>query len=829
MIISVNWLKKFIDIDSSIDELATLIGERLVEIESVVALADKYKDVIIVKVMTCRPVEDSDHLRVVEIDDGGVVEGVERNEAGLIQVVCGAPNVYEGMLAAWLPPTSIVPETFNDDEPFTLGARALRGYMSNGMLTSAKELDLFDDHEGIIEVDLPVAPGTRFAEAYELDDYLLDIENKSLTHRPDAFGIVGFAREVAGIQGKQFTTPDWLTDIDAPIIPEGELVEAPHIIIEDQALSERFAAIVLSGANESARSPLLMRTYLSRSGVRPISSIVDVTNYVMLLTGQPLHAYDYDKLLKVSGGVNEIRVRSARSGETLKIIDGRTLELSEADIVIAAGDTAVGLAGAMGGYDTEIDNTTQRILLEGATFDLYSLRSVQMRHGIFSEAITRLTKGIPAPLSGPVLRQAAGLLGEYANARVATPLTEDYPRTFEPLRITITTAMINKTLGAQLSTDDIAQTLTHVEFGIEVHGDELVVTVPYWRHDMVIAEDVIEEVGRLRGFDSIAVTLPRRDFTAVMPDSFDRFRSRLRQLLVRAGANEVLTYSFVHGDVMRKAHQQPAEAYRIVNSLSPELQYYRQSLTPSLLQAVHPNVKSGYDHFAVFELNKFHTKRHELTDEAVPKELDSLAFVLARHKPIKGAPFYEAKYFLSYIASAIGVDLVYEPLETEGDYPVTQPFEPRRSARIWNHDKTIRVGVIGEYRRSVAQSFKLPEYTAGFEISPRALHDLARQAPSSYAPQSRFPSVERDISIQVDPTTTYQAVFDAIHASIDEVPLQVTVSPLTMYQPESQAAKTITVRLTYTALDRTLTGAEAQDYTKTITNHVTAVTGGTVI
>lgn len=826
MIISVNWLKKFTDIDVSIDELTTLIGARLVEIEEVISLADKYRDVRIVKVIECAPVPDSDHLNLTKIDDGGVVTDIERDENGLVQVVCGAPNVRAGMLAAWLPPRSTVPATFGDAEPFVLGARKLRGFMSNGMLASAEELDLYEDHTGIIEVDKDVAPGASFAQTYELDDYLLDIENKSLTHRPDAFGVVGFAREVAAIQGKAFHTPDWLASLQTSLQADGE---APTITIEDPELSDRFAAVVFAQANRAAQSPLQLQTYLARSGMRPINAIVDVTNYLMLLTGQPLHAYDYDKLLQVSGGVNEVRVRAARAGEKLQILDGRELELDESDIVIAAGETAVGLAGAMGGAATEVDDTTTRILLECATFDLYHLRGTQMRHGIFSEAITRYTKGVPAQLAHPVLDEAARLLGEYTDAVVVSPVVEDYPGQRESAIVRTSAARINGLLGTSLTVEEISRTLSDVEFQVAAEGDELTVTAPYWRHDIHIAEDVTEEVGRIRGFDRIPVTVPRRDFVAVQPTEFDRLRATLRKKLVRFGANEVLTYSFVHGDVMTQARQNPEDAYRIVNSISPELQYYRQSLTPSLLGAVHPNIRAGFDHFALFEVNKFHTKRHEVNEEGVPIELDGLAFVLARAKAGSGAAYYEVKQYLDTLASSLGVEFCYESLELENDYPVTRPFEPKRSARVWDKTKTIRIGVIGEYHSSVAKSFKLPEHTAGFELSPRGIQQLVSQSGVSYQPLSRFPGTERDVCFQVPEAVTYGQLTSAIDQAINDAPFQISVAPLDVYQADGQTVKNLTVRFSVVASDRTLTGEEVTTYMQTVTNKVTAATEGKVV
>ncbi|MBC7868970.1 hypothetical protein H7X69_02210, partial [Candidatus Saccharibacteria bacterium] len=280
MIISVNWLKKFTDIDLPIDELASLIGARLVEIEKVIDLGAKYKDVTVVRVVECAAIEGTDHLSVTKINDGGAVKDVERDENGLVQVVCGAPNVRVGMLVAWLPSGSIVPETFGGAEPFVLGVRNLRGVTSNGMLASAKELGLFDDQTGILEIDKELEVGTSFAVAYELNDYLLDIENKSLTHRPDAFGVIGFAREVAAITGKAFTTPEWLANIHPIFAVKQSDVQSPTVSIDDPSLSARYQAVVLSGADGTRQSPLEIKTYLARVGVRPINAVVDVTNYL---------------------------------------------------------------------------------------------------------------------------------------------------------------------------------------------------------------------------------------------------------------------------------------------------------------------------------------------------------------------------------------------------------------------------------------------------------------------------------------------------------------------------------------------------------------------
>lgn len=825
MIISVNWLKKFTDIDTNIDELARLIGERLVEIEEVVNLGEKYQGVVVAKVVECGPLEGSDHLNVTKIDDGGVVPNVERDENGLVQVVCGAPNVRAGLLVAWLPPESTVPETYGTVEPFVLGAKPLRGVMSNGMIASARELDLYDDHSGILELDKDAAPGTSFAELYELNDYLLDIENKSLTHRPDAFGVIGFAREVAGIQGKPFTNPEWLNDL-APMIENDGSAEAPAVNIEQAELSDRFQAIVLTGINEKATSPVQLQTYLARSGVRPINAAVDVSNYLMLLTGQPSHTYDYDKLKVVAGNDFTIRVRLARPEEKLVLLDGKEITLDESDIVIAAGDTAVGLAGIMGGDNTKVDDTTRSVVLEVATFDLYHMRSSQMRHGIFSEAVTRFTKGIPAPLSSPVMAEAVHMLAQQTGARATSAPVDEYPGKREPITVTVSERLINETLGTAFAAEDIADLLENVGFTVTFSDLTATVTVPYWREDIHIPEDIVEEVGRLAGFDTINLTLPRRDFVAVRPSGFDKLRSKLRSRLVRAGANEVLTYSFVHSDLLKKAGQNPDDAYRIINSISPDLQYYRLSLTPSLLNNIFANVKAGYDSFALFECNKVHQKPEGMTDENVPVERDSIALVITDRRK-QGSAYYQAKTFLDYALEGVGVTATYVPLmETS---IAAQVFEPKRSASVIDKASGKVIGIVGEYKKSVQKAFKLPEYTAGFEISPRVVLELSQAAGLSYRPLSRYPGSERDVCFQVAHTISYEEIISSARAALQNTGLLFEVSPLDLYEAEGSETKNITIRIQLGSYEKTMTADEVNNVIESVIGEVIKATDGKVI
>ena len=538
MIISVNWLKKFVPDLPEIDELSKLIGARLVEIESIENLNEKYKDVVIARVISAKKVEGSDHLNLCKIDDGGKRDGVQRDENGFIQVVCGAPNVREGLFVAWLPPKAIVPETFGG-ENFQLSARKLMGNMSNGMIASLRELGLGDEHDGILEIspeafENGLQAGDSFAEKFELNDYLLEVENKSLTHRPDCFGIIGFAREVAGILGQKFVEPDFIKQSDFGF----EVNNDKSIVIDarDSEICERYTAAVFDVSDISKNPNLtLEKTYLLRSGMRPIDVITDLANELMLETGQPLHTFDFDKLVKINGSENvKMTVRKAFENEELELLYGRKIKMSQNDIVIATGENgenAVALAGAMGGKSTEIDENTTRILVESATFNLYNLRNTQMRHGIFSEAITRFTKGVPEMMSRKVL-DLFGVqllaLGGKSLSEIADSKGDFY---YNKSEISVSKDKINQILGTNFSSEEIQKTLENVGILTKNDNSETFV-VPFWRNDLHIEEDLIEEVGRLNGYDNIKLQLPKRTFRAVKKAKIDLLQSEIREILV---------------------------------------------------------------------------------------------------------------------------------------------------------------------------------------------------------------------------------------------------------------------------------------------------------
>ncbi len=833
MKVSLNTIKQYTDIDLSVDELVQKINQQLGGVEEVIDLGAKYKDAVIVKIVDCEKHANADKLSVCKIDDGGVVADVPRDENGYVQVVCGAPNARAGIFVVWLPPKSTVPASFDDAEPFVLDARPLRGILSQGMLAAGDELAINSDHDGIIEIDptewkpnaIEIAPGVNFAKAYGLDDTIIDIENKMFTHRPDLFGQIGVAREIAGISHKQFTSPEWYLNSPALAGGEGLALEVFNDTLEN---APRFMAVAIKNVTVGP-SPLWLQCALVAMGSKPINNLVDVTNYVMLLTAQPTHAYDYDKL---RGGT--LGVRMARAGEKITLLNHKGYELTEDDIVIADGEGPVGLAGIMGGGDSEVDENTKNIVLEVATFDMYAVRKTAMRYGVFTDALTRFNKG-QSPLQNPViLNLLMRSVVDVAGGEQASEVFDQYGELQAPPILTIEASFVNKRLGLNLSGQAIVDLLKNTEFDlidspVEVGSriDEL--AVPFWRTDIELPEDIVEEVGRLYGFDKLPRELPQRSTTPTSKNAQRELAQSIRESLSRAGANEVLTYSFVHRNILEHAGQNPDQAFRLGNALSPDLQYYRLSITPSLLDKVRSNSKAGYDEFALFEIGKAHSKLAISETDGLPAELSRVALTYAAKTVQAGAPYYRAKAMAEYLATSLGLEVIFKPLPAETTLVVAAPFEPRRSARMIDVKSGQSLGIVGEYKQSVIRNFKLPSYSAGFELLPEAIELAIRHVTNAYRPLSRYPSTERDICFQVDQVVTHAQVVDAAKLALREVELESVITTVDIYQADNGETKNITLRIRLTAGDRTLTSEEVAVIISALTEEVVTATSATVV
>jgi phenylalanyl-tRNA synthetase beta chain len=843
MKVSVNWIRNINNLyktsadpmPNGIDDLVEKIGAQLGAVDEVIDLGKNYAGIVAVKIISCEKHPNADKLSLCFVDDGGVVKDIERNDDGLVQVVCGAPNVKAGLVVAWIPPGATVPATY-DKDPFVLEARDLRGKVSNGMLASPKELALGDSHEGLLIIEGDVKPGTPFAEIHKLDDYIIDIENKMFTHRPDLFGQLGIARELAGIYGHAFKSPSWYK-IDATI-PSSNAKETCKIDSTNEVpeLVPRFCLLVIKDVKVGP-SPAWLQSCLSRIGVKSINNIVDVTNYYTHLSAQPSHAFDYDKVAAKDPGSDfaTVNVRMSKKGESITLLGGKTIDLNDSSFVVSTKTQPIALGGVMGGADTEVDENTKNIILEVGTWDMNTIRRTSMAYGLFTDAATRYTKGQSPLQNRAVIAKMAEDILRFAGGRVCGEIIDHNNFPEEVLRrgnlhepVETTLGFINERLGLSLNSDEVRKILTNVEFKVEATGDKLKVTAPFWRTDIEIAEDIVEEVGRLYGYDKLPLELPKRDLTPAEINSTLAFKSRLREILARTGANEVLTYSFVNGNLLEKTGQDKNQAFKLNNAISPDLHYYRLSLTPSLLEKVHPNIKAEFNEFAIYEINKSHNKEHmDQNEPKLPREFQELALVFASSNKARsqvGAAYYRVRKILDYLGRELGLEFKYEPMQqkSESEFFVTKPFETSRSAKVLDKESGQPVGFIGEYKADVSQKLKLPKLTAGFEIDLELLHNVAKPY-RKYVSLNRFPSLEQDITLRIDSKTQYAKIEEFMRSQLGEAAKEhgynYNLAALDIFQKEDDNAyKQISWRISLAHQKRTLTTEESNKLLDKIAN-----------
>ncbi|HSX45744.1 MAG TPA: phenylalanine--tRNA ligase subunit beta, partial [Candidatus Saccharimonadia bacterium] len=507
-----------------------------------------------------------------------------------------------------------------------------------------------------------------------------------------------------------------------------------------------------------------------------------------------------------------IMVRSSKPGEKVKLLNGKEIEPRPAAIMIATDKQPIGVGGVMGGSETEVDENTRDIILECANFDMYSVRRTVMEHGLFTDAATRFTKG-QSPLQNlATLAKIVDEIRGHAGGQVASPVIDDnhvdkaaLARDSVHPPVELDAAFVNQRLGLKLTADEMAKILRNVEFEVDVKGENLTVKAPFWRTDIELREDVVEEIGRLYGYDHLPLELPRRDLTPAKKDQLLTLKEEIRDYLASSGANEVLTYSFAHGDLLNKVGQDSAKAFQIANALSPDLQYYRLSLLPSLLEKVHPNIKAGHDEFALFELGKAHIA-DQLNDEGLPREDELTALVIAADDKLKktGSAFYQAKLFLYGL---IKNEPTFKPVpEDMRSYDITKPYDMNRAAFVYVGETFI--GIIGEFKPSVTRALKLPKYCAGFELDTTAIQKVLGQ--TRYTALPNFPKVVQDITLKVPADVSYQDLFGFVQGEIDKAkPADslTCVTPVDIYQKEADS-KNITLRLQVATHERTLTDAE---------------------
>jgi phenylalanyl-tRNA synthetase beta chain len=778
--ISYEWLSDFVDLDGiGAKEAADVLTRLGVEVESLTVV--DLSAIVIGKVLEQVPHPKSRNpLWVHQVDLGDRVE----------QIIAGAPNAVPGSLVPVALPGATVP---NGKLVKDLN---IAGYRARGMLCSAEELLLGDDHSGILILDTG-KPGDPLTSVIP-SQAIMDAEVTS--NRPDCMGHLGIARELAAGLDRPLTR-DFMPAFTGTADPPGrDLVE---VSIDEPDLCSRYIGGVIKGVKVGP-SPEWLRRRLRACGVRPINNIVDIGNYVMLEYAQPLHVFDLAKLFGGGRGgdaIPEIRVRRARAGEKLACLDGVERELTPDMLVIADGRQPVALAGIIGGEDSAVTSETVDVLLEAANFSGPSVRQTARLIGLRTEASARFEKGLPAELALAGARRAASLIAELAGGTVHRDWADIYPRPQEPVRVRLRPALVDEVLGTHVPLEESESILKRLNFHVRVLADgEWDVLPPVFRLDVTIPEDLVEEVGRVHGYDQIAPTLPgrRRDRWSPSLPSLDRRLDSIREVLAGAGFNETWNPALVSGRVL-EGLRISAQALRVSNALSDDMDTLRTSLVPSLVNVVALNRDRGRADARAYEIAAAFLS--PVGDKTVqPEEPVRLAVVATAGATAESAreAFYAMKSVLDACIGALNA-----PACTY-DRASAELFHPGRCAAVVMDGR--QLGYLGELLTTVSAGAKVEGRLVAFEIDVEPL--LASSKTRRAQPLHKFPAIERDLAVVVEETVAAASLESAIKEAGG--PLLAEARAFDEYRgaqvPEGH--KSVAFALTFRSPERTLTDAE---------------------
>ena len=473
MKLPINNTKEYTQLPIDVKDTVNILSNKVGEVESYTDLSEKYENIVIAEIIDKKDHPDADKLGVYKINIGK-----EEN----IQVLAGDKNLQIGDKVAYIKPGGIIPSTY-DTEPFKIESRKMRGLMSNGMLCSERELDIGPNHDRVLILPNDAPIGENFSTYYELNDTVIDIENKALTNRGDLFGIIGLARELSGAQNIKFESPDWYKKPQKNLIPDKICLNF-DVDNRAEALCPRYCAIAMTDI-EIKESPIWLKSILLKSDIKPINNVVDITNYLMILTGQPLHAFDFDKVIKTDSkqaDMGHIVIRPGQDGESIHALDGNVYNLSDRHLIIANSENPIAIAGIIGGTDTEIDENTKNIIIESANFDRYNLRKTSMELGIVTDASTRFTRAQSPDKCLPIMSKAVELIEELANGQIASTAIDSYPVIQKDNIITINSEKLRARLGVDISNKEIIHILGNIEYeNIKEEDKYITVKVPSFR------------------------------------------------------------------------------------------------------------------------------------------------------------------------------------------------------------------------------------------------------------------------------------------------------------------------------------------------------------
>jgi len=780
MKISLNWIKQYVDIALSPKEVAERLTMAGTEVKGRQVIGENWEGIVVGRITAVNPHPNADRLTLVTIDHG----------RGEETVICGAPNVAADARVSYAPVGSqlIDPQT---GELTTLKSAKIRGVVSSGMACSERELGISDDHEGILILPDDMEVGRPLA------DYLGDvILNMDVTpNRPDCLSVIGIAREVAALTGETVHEPD------ADYRESGTAVgSSVSVEVRDPDLCPRYCASLITGV-KVGDSPRWMQERLISYGMRPINNIVDVTNFVMLEYGQPLHAFDCEE---VTGG--KIIVRRAREGEGIVSLDGVERALSGDMLVIADAERAVAVAGVMGGANSEVSQWTTSILLEAASFNPRSTHYTGRTLGMPSEACMRFERGISPELTLPALKRATHLIADLGGGEAARGIIDVYPGRAKPGPVTVSTGDVERVLGVDFSREQIETALASLGFEVRqgASESEVVALAPYWRSDISLPEDLVEEVARVIGYDEIPTTMLRTPIPYHSPAPIVALKRGLGQYLVGCGFQEIVSYPWISEESLRKLVPQSATVepavLRLANPMTVDQTYLRPNLRINVVGALAANRAFIEGGIRLYELGRAFLPR----PNDLPDEVETLCAVLSGPRYASSwlgeagpVDFFDARGIVEGLLAHVGVEVAFEPSNDESLHPANQ-------AAIIAADTT-GLGAIGELHPAVQTAFELPAPAYLFEISVPALLPFTMTR-RMFQSASRFPAVVRDMALVVDAAIPNQDLLKLISG----FPLVAQVTLFDVYSGEQvpPGKKSLAYRLNYQSPDHTLTDDE---------------------
>ena len=788
------WLSEFVDTSLSVKELAHRLTMAGLEAEKITVIGDAWDNIYVAHVEAVDRHPDADRLVLATVDAG----------EHRLQVVTGAPNIAQDQMVALALAGARLIDGHTEGQVYrTLKPSSIRGVRSEGMVCSEKELGLSDEHEGIMVLDAEAPKGAPLAEW--LGDTVIEFEiTPNLVHN---FSILGIAREAGALTDRPVSMPQVYDLTSAPTGP------ADLVTIEAPDLCARYVAVVIEGIDVKP-SPAWMQRRLMAAGVRPINSIVDATNYVMLEYGQPLHAFDADCL-----ECGRIVVRRARPGETLETLDHQVRRLDEQMLVIADPHRAVGLAGVIGGLNSEIHDGTRRIILESANFDMKVTRRTARELKLRTDASARFERGLDPNLAGDAAARATQLILELSPGAAVTAVADVYPHPLSPRPLSLPFGEIERLLGVRYDSGQVLDVLRRLGFSPEIDGEgdgeTLRVLVPTWRSDVTLAADVVEEVARVIGYESLPERLPTGQTVPVQRDPVYALQRTARSVLTGAGGWEAVTYVAISDDDLQRLDPESRQStgvhpvdlsalIRLRNPLQADRSILRPTLLPSLLAIAAENLK----HERAVRL--FETARIYLPSQAeLPREVNALGIVLAGQREPLGRfsvadrselDFFDLKGMIEALLSRLGANAVtFQRVDST-------VLHPGRAAALVAGDD--QFGILGELRPDRAQAFGIETpRVAVAEIDLDALRAIASLVPVDIS-VPRFLPVEQDFAIVVAEETQAADVEAALRAGAG--PLATTVTLFDIYRgPQiGENHKSLAYRVTFTAPDRALTDAE---------------------